>query len=255
MSSIYKKGRDGYYYYQTYIHNPKTGKKNKRIFHALRTKDVEIAKKKQLELDRDYAKLKKNKYNKVSNVVKKYFIKMLIFIFFLIFIKTMLNNFDLKSKLLQESQIESQKVDFEKEKNDIITDKDSNNSFETNQININDVILSKNQPIIPQFTVHRIDEHSSSFNQASIYATVKGAYNDEGLKILNRKIVKKYPAFSNFIICLYLENELGLSLAKGIINQILIEDKTKVWLSMYSINQIEGEYFDASPNSYYGETK
>ena len=24
MSSIYRKGRDGYYYYQTYVHNPET---------------------------------------------------------------------------------------------------------------------------------------------------------------------------------------------------------------------------------------
>ena len=32
MSSIYKKGRDGYYYYQTYIYNPES--KDKRVFHA-----------------------------------------------------------------------------------------------------------------------------------------------------------------------------------------------------------------------------
>ena len=37
MSSIYKKGRDGYYYYQTYVYNPETKKKDKRIFYALGT--------------------------------------------------------------------------------------------------------------------------------------------------------------------------------------------------------------------------
>ena len=41
MSSIYRKGRDGYFYYQTYVENPKTGNKDKRIFHSLGTKDRE----------------------------------------------------------------------------------------------------------------------------------------------------------------------------------------------------------------------
>ena len=54
MSSVYKKGRDGYYYYQTYVHNPESNKKDKRVFHALRTKDLEEAKVKQRELDLKY---------------------------------------------------------------------------------------------------------------------------------------------------------------------------------------------------------
>ena len=54
MSSIYKKGRDGYYYYQTYIYNSDTGKKDKRIFHSLSTKDVSEAEHKKRELDCKY---------------------------------------------------------------------------------------------------------------------------------------------------------------------------------------------------------
>ena len=56
MSSIYRKGRDGYYYYQTYVHNPDTGKKNKRIFHSLGTKDRAEAEEKQVEFDTQYKK-------------------------------------------------------------------------------------------------------------------------------------------------------------------------------------------------------
>ena len=56
MSSIYRKGRDGYFYYQTYILNPETGKKNKRIFHSLSTRDREEAIKKQKVLDKKYSK-------------------------------------------------------------------------------------------------------------------------------------------------------------------------------------------------------
>ena len=51
MSSIYPKGRDGYYYYQAYVYNPDTGKMNKRIFHSLGTKDQAEAEKMQSELD------------------------------------------------------------------------------------------------------------------------------------------------------------------------------------------------------------
>ena len=47
MSSIYRKGRDGYFYYQTYLYNPNTGKKDKRVFHSLGTKEKDIALKKQ----------------------------------------------------------------------------------------------------------------------------------------------------------------------------------------------------------------
>ena len=51
MSSIYKKGRDGYYYYQTYVFNNESKKKDKRIFHALRTKDHDSAKEMQKKFD------------------------------------------------------------------------------------------------------------------------------------------------------------------------------------------------------------
>ena len=54
MSSIYKKGRDGYYYYQTYVYNPKSKKKDKRIFHSLGTKSTTEAKLKQNKLDIQY---------------------------------------------------------------------------------------------------------------------------------------------------------------------------------------------------------
>ena len=56
MSSIYRKGRDGYYYYQTYVYNPETGKKDRRIFHSLGTRELTQAEEKQAELDIQYEK-------------------------------------------------------------------------------------------------------------------------------------------------------------------------------------------------------
>ena len=77
MSSIYKKGRDGYYYYQTYIYNTATKKKDKRIFHALGTKDLKEAEVKQYELDLKYEKMNKDDSDslmKLSNLNLKRFI-------------------------------------------------------------------------------------------------------------------------------------------------------------------------------------
>ena len=45
----------GYYYYQTYVFNPDSGKKNKRIFHSLRTKDKVEAQRKQVTAGQDTA--------------------------------------------------------------------------------------------------------------------------------------------------------------------------------------------------------
>jgi len=64
MSSIYQKGRDGYYYYQAYIFNPKSGKKDKKIFHSLGTKDLNEAKQKQSEYDNKYEKSHNRQNNK-----------------------------------------------------------------------------------------------------------------------------------------------------------------------------------------------
>ena len=56
MSSIYRKGRDGYFYYQTYVYNPESKKKDKRIFHSLSTRNQTEAETKQYELDTQYEK-------------------------------------------------------------------------------------------------------------------------------------------------------------------------------------------------------
>ena len=67
MSSIYRKGRDGYYYYQTYVYNPDTGKNDRRIFHSLGTKDQTEAEKLQLEHDLQHEH-EKNQSQKENNL-------------------------------------------------------------------------------------------------------------------------------------------------------------------------------------------
>ena len=82
MSSIYKKGRDGYFYYQTYQYNSDTGKKDKKIFHSLGTKDRDAVPKKKIQLDRKYAsKSSWFSLNKIILIFLSTFIPMYYFYF------------------------------------------------------------------------------------------------------------------------------------------------------------------------------
>ena len=72
MSSIYRKGRDGYYYYQTYLFNPETGKKDKRVFHSLGTRNEIDAEKNKLNSIKKYEKQHRQKNNRFPILKKVY---------------------------------------------------------------------------------------------------------------------------------------------------------------------------------------
>ena len=86
MSSIYKKGRDGYYYYQTYTYNHKTGRRDKKIYHSLGTKDESEARAKQNNLDSKYSKKSKTSFLKIlSTNNNKVRLKALLIFFSMVF--------------------------------------------------------------------------------------------------------------------------------------------------------------------------
>ena len=66
------------------------------------------------------------------------------------------------------------------------------------------------------------------------------------------KIKTNYKDFSNVIICIYSDTDLGISLANGLNENISAMEKKKAWLAMYSYNPVEGEYFDDEPGRYLG---
>ena len=93
MSSIYKKSRDGYYYYQTYVYDNRK-KKTKKKYHSLKTKDYELALKKKHELDLIY-NTKNKPLNRIlsfkDNGLKFYFVTFFILAIF-IFVKIYLSS-------------------------------------------------------------------------------------------------------------------------------------------------------------------
>ena len=243
MSSIYKKGRDGYYYYQAYIFNPKTGKKNKRIFHSLGTKELEVAEKKKIDYDLKY----KANHNKrfIEEVLIKYrhkfsVIIVITFLFYLLYKK------DNQPIHIFENIDAVNLVDI---KTNGIVETLTYDKFETTEMKA-DVSSAKISPIVPDYIIRRNRKLLNDFNQIYMNVTVHGKYNAEGLKLLSKRITAEESSYSNFIICFFLGDETGIELAGKELSEISNEDKQNFWIGMYSLNDVEGEYFDNTPATY-----
>ena len=262
MSSIYRKGRDGYFYYQTYVFNKNSGKKNKRIFHSLNTKDIEEATKKKNILDKRYEKqnfLGTNPVKLKNNFILKPNFQIIagtiILIIFLsrYFIpnpeisKTIkqtlprkVENIDIATPGLYEPSIaiDSQQSDSINQRFKGVI---KNNSHQKQDL----IHLT-----IPDYNVERVNILSTAFNQGKVYVTINKNTSKESQRLLCEKIAEKYSQFSNIVVCLYANNRAGKNLALGNDEIISIEDQKRFWLAMYTYNSVEGEYFDDNPSRY-----
>ena len=241
MSSIYKKGRDGYFYYQAYIYDKKTKKKNKKIFHSLGTKDANIAKEKQFELDQKYSK--KDKPLRANyKILFSFFFSFNLILFLYLFMKPI------------------SKKEQKKEYNFIINDSVKMSNIEKESTGIdkekvaeNEIIsIEKFDIIMPTYIVQRIEKSSGSFKQGSIYITVSGKPNSEQLKLLCDKIKVEYSQFTNIVICIYSQTDDGILLAKGGENNTSSSIIESNWIAMYTFNPVEGEYFSDRPAAFLG---
>jgi len=250
MSSIYKKGRDGYYYYQTYLYNSLTKKKDKRVYHALGTKILSEALEKRKDLDLKYEKelhIDTSTFNNRKSINKIFpiiFIIFLVLLFNILFKnynkKFVTTNFKL-NKTLPEIQNDTLKNQVEI-KNQVVLKKE-----------IKADSFSNNLPILPKdhsFEIYSIDSTilSSASKQCYVIAITNNVkLSNEAKKIICLQIKKKLSRFKNIIICLY-ENDKS-SYGSPYIHTIP-RSKNNNWIAMYSFNSVEGEYFDPKPNSY-----
>ena len=267
MSSIYKKGRDGYYYYQAYIYNPESKKKDKRVFHALSTKDLTEAEKKQQELDLKYEEqnyLDSNSSIPSHNLIPKPTMPIILGVIAVIIL---LFGFIDSNIVNQKSHdlIVLEKVDVidkrNKSKPNIIEKLKvaENNAFVPKVENKPDSI--KSLPIIkknvsavsiPKHTVERVDSLSGAFSLGKIYITLNDSSSYESQRLLCENISKDFSEFSNIVICLYSNNRTGKSLANGIDDIMSIEEQKRSWLAMYTYNVVEGGFFDDNPSRHLG---
>ncbi|MBL7013295.1 MAG: hypothetical protein ISR83_02635 [Candidatus Marinimicrobia bacterium] len=259
MSSIYKKGRDGYYYYQTYVYNPETGKKNKRIFHSLNTKEMTEAQIQQVELDNKYQNESLSTPNSLLSGLSTGKNKIIILIGVVI-VLIYLNPFKsspikqkrpLNEKSLKSSNIEHEKTS-EDSKNTVINKIPEKSRVETIDASIAEVSpevkkVIKAIPTIPEYKVIKIDRLSDTFKQGKIHVTVDKKSSKEDMHLLCTHLKDKYPEFSNIVICLYTNTPVGIELAKGQKSTFSLQKQKKAWLVMYTYNPVEGEYFDNYP--------
>ena len=267
MSSIYKKGRDGYYYYQTYVYNPDSKKKDKRIFHALGTRDFEKAKKKQNELDLEYEQ-KSNSHTKSSKkIFHEGFKQVLAIVFGIIITAAFLTNYFKPDSTNSNKEILANIDPRNTIKDNLVIISDSSGIIEPpskekvasgnknmhKESNASSKIKSdKANIIIPEYTIERIEKLSGAFKQGKLYVTVDENSSKESQKLLCEKLTKIHNQFSNIVICIYTRNRSGINLAKGINESISVEEQKNSWLAMYTYNSVEGEYFDDNPSGYLG---
>ena len=267
MSSIYQKGRDGYYYYQAYVYNPDTGKMNKRIFHSLGTKDQAEAENLQIELDlqHEHQKTQPQKENSLSSRFSNW--KTLLFVLAIVIVIIFnINIFQSNSvkpikreAIVKKSVLKKDEIPKTTEKYAVIdtTSKPEQTTTQMDTVpllSMLDIIKKpvKPKPTIPEHTIIRIERLSSSFKQGKVYVTVDQSSSIESMRMLCAKIKKDYKEFSNIIICLYADNPSGNALASGNKSKLGTKGQSEAWLVMYSYNTVEGEYFDDNPGGYLG---
>ena len=262
MSSIYKKGRDGYFYYQTYIYNSDTKKKDKRIFHALRTKNIEEAQKKQKVLDLKYEKERSIR----QNFLKSYKILLsgsLVIVSFTVLISLIIFNSNAevgKTKILKndseaisENRIYDSNIIIQKKFNkDTLRNKQSktnaaNDTVYKNRIN---QLQDFEKIEIPYFTIERVEKISDAFHQGKIFVTIDKKSNNQSLRLLCDSLKQQFNQFSNIVICLYSDDNIGKNLANGNDVGISTKEKQDSWLAMFTFNSVEGSFFDSNPNGY-----
>jgi hypothetical protein len=267
MSSIYRKGRDGYYYYQTYVYNPESKKKDKRIFHSLSTKNLLEAETKQNELDTQYEKqnyLDSNSPRLSYNFSPKPTIAIIVGT---IAITILVVDYFTPTTGKQNSSgsIIPEKFQIIEEKIDVIPKTVEPVKPVTNEQiafiidNIPEIIKTTPEPklvepkvIIPKYTVERVDRLSGAFEQGKVYVTINKNSSNESQRLLCEDLTKRFSEFSNIVICLYANNRSGTDLARGNDETVSVEEQKQSWLAMYTYNSVEGEYFDDNPSGYLG---
>lgn len=262
MSSIYKKGRDGYYYYQTYVFNKESNKKDKRIFHALRTKDYDSAREMQKKFDQKYEATENSDLHLKNLLViftKRNLLSLASCLILIIILKFTLFDSDdaeldnIPSEINISHELKVHGGAYNKFEDSTFTDDESISDKEKKADKDTsrgiDILPSS---VIPYYTIERVVELSNAFKQVKVYATIDKNESNASQKLLCKELSKIYNQFSNIVICLYSNNDAGKNLANGVNEAVSIEDQKESWLAMYTYNVVEGEYFDENPTNYLG---
>jgi len=240
MSSIYKKGRDGYFYYQVYVFNKKTGKNDKKIYYSLGTKNLDEAKAKKIVIDNELIKKNKKNYYKLVFLILFLFITL----FTLSYNKLFNDNYQMLEKV--DEYEEEELIEKQLSKIELIT---IDSSLKSKNI---DVDKSENNI---DFTIIKTEKISGGFNQIKLFIIVPENSNSDLIRSTCEKIKHNYSDYKSIIICVFSDTKKDIQLAQGEDLNRNTHLFNKTWLAMYSYNPIEGHYFDNNPSGYLGVYK
>ena len=247
MSSIYRKKRDQFFYYQTYQRNPATGKKDLKIYHSLGTKNKEEA----LLLKKKYDKKYEGQSNSLFILNQKY-IKNSIFIFLIILLVTSTISYFQNHYFFQYSDLKPNR--FENLDNQVIvdttktilmkeTDPSNNSSNENYGKKIVDYPQSLDYKIVRKIEL-------SSFKQCKMYITVDKQLDSDSIKLICDYLLKSSINYESVIISVYSNSKMGNDLAQGRLTNINSKEQKEAWLAVFSHNPVEGKYFNDNPSNY-----
>jgi len=253
VSSIYKKKRDGYFYYQAYVFNNKTGKKDKKIYKSLGTKSFDEANTKKQHYDS--LLFKSNKIVKFSRYKNRLIIFSSFILFFLVFEyrwkntekvpQGYISNINIENDLNNLEELKKNKYNFQgqssAEKVIEVKVKPKEKITEKKLIQNNNLVDTlKEENVITNYTILKVENINPRFNQAKIFLSVEESSTDKEIEKLCRKIKLEYSQYNNLILCVYSNEEIK-NISDG---NIYFENYNL--LAMYTYNPVEGEYFDGN---------
>ena len=257
MSSIYRKGRDGYFYYQKYTYNPISKKNDKKIFHSLGTKNKNEALKLKVSLDEKYDN--ENKTLKKKYTLKKYFIRISLILISLFITKTVFFNFINQQRIVQKknnSKLKDQSTISYNHEEMLFDSLEKNIDVIGNKQNTlqkSDTLIRKKDPqpkALIDYEIVRREVLSNTFKQIKFSVNIDRKLGDDMILQLCEELVKENNDFINFIICFYTNDKIGKAVAKGNLKGMNKKEISDSWLAMYTYNKVEGAYYDNNPGSY-----
>tara|TARA_B100000242_G_scaffold280471_1_gene239859 strand:+ start:123 stop:947 length:825 start_codon:yes stop_codon:yes gene_type:complete len=268
MSSIYRKGRDGYFYYQTYTKNKVTGKMDNKIFHSLGTKDRSVAEQEKRKLDEKYQPKKETVKNKLLLLIeknKKMFPIVIVSaalssIITLTVGKVHKKNYrNQKINKLSENQQSNYNSNYDFETNNIKKNNFSNQintdkkteSFSIAKQNSDSNQNTKSFDIDKKkqrFFIKKVEKISEIFNQVKITVSIVDKYTFNDMEIICREITESFSEYSNVIICVYDESMVKLDFEKEIDRFNQDEFGKSPWIAIYTYNDVEGAFLDYDPS-------
>ena len=210
-------------------------KKDKRIFHALGTKDIVEAQSKKEQLDKKYENRYVSRLTYKSKKFKMVFISIIVLLISTIYYIQEYLDYEMKtySRNVQSADIyDYPSYDSSTVNEDYIQIKEPGKK---DTIELNELKETSRPKIvkstIPKHTIERVEIISDAFRQGKIHEQQVRKVDYAQLDLC-KKLTNQFSEFSNIIICLYADDNAGKKIANGLEKSLSIKEKILIYLGI-----------------------